>query len=84
MRMLPHGRRVLWKLVRAGQFVRCEVTSHPFGAEVRYLVNGKPILTRVFEDTDALEMASDTWRNGLQTRGWRQVAEPAEPVLVAS
>ena len=31
MRLLPHRRRVLWTLVRAGQFVRCEVAPHPFG-----------------------------------------------------
>lgn len=85
MRMLPHRRRVLWKLFRAGQYVLCEVTPHPFGSELRYLVNGKTIVSRVFEDGDGLEEASTSWFEGLLRRGWRPAAESARvPVPVAS
>jgi hypothetical protein len=85
MRMLPHRRRVLWKLARAGQFVLCEVSRHPFGSELRYLVNGKTIVSRVFEDKSALETAAATWCDGLLRRGWRPAIESAGvPVPVAS
>lgn len=85
MRMLPHRRRVLWKLARAGQFVLCDVTPHPFGSELRYLVNGKTIVSRIFEDKDALETAATSWCNGLLRRGWHTAAEStAHAVPVAS
>jgi hypothetical protein len=85
MRMLPHRRRVLWKLFRAGQFVHCEVAPHPFGLELRYLVNGKPIVIRIFEDRNALESAAAAWCDGLLSRGWRTTEGPAsESVPVAS
>ena len=70
MRMLPIGRRVLWKLRRAGQLVRCEVCAHPFGMELRYLVNGKPLMSRVFEEWEALEKVAGAWHEGLRLRGW--------------
>lgn len=85
MRMLPQRRRVLWKLCRAGQFVRCEVTPHPFGTELRYLVNGKPIMTRVFDDTSTLESAATSWCEGLLLRGWHTAHDaPGALVPVAS
>mgnify|MGYP005812967275 CR=1 FL=1 len=85
MRMLPHRRRVLWKLFRAGQYVLCEVAPHPFGNELRYLVNGKTIVSRVFEDKDGLDEASSSWCEGLVRRGWRPAAEAAPlPIAVAS
>ena len=85
MRMLSHRRLVLWKLFRAGQFVRCEVNPHPFGMELRYLVNGKPIMSRVFEEWEALENAAAGWCDGLLRRGWRTgEAALAQPVHLAS
>ena len=85
MRMLPHRRRVLWKLFRAGQFVRCEVTPHPFGfgLELRYLVNGKPILSRVFEEWGAVQTAAASWCEGLLHRGWHPSNRPAGHIAVA-
>ena len=85
MRMLPHRRRVLWKLSRAGQFVLCEVVPHQFGSELRYLVNGKSIVSRIFEDKEALESAAFSWCDGLLRRGWHFVSESApQAVPVAS
>ena len=85
MRMLPHRRRVLWKLFRAGQFGRCEVNPPPFGMELRYLVNGKPILSRVFEEWEALETAAAGWCEGLLMRGWRAADTRApQPLHLAS
>lgn len=85
MRLLSHRRRVLWKLFRAGQFVRCEVTPHPFGMELRYLVNGKPTMSRVFEEAEALENAAAGWCEGLLRRGWRTSdLSSIEPMHVAS
>lgn len=70
MRMLPLRRRVLWKLRRAGQLIRCEVMPHPFGIELRYLVNGKQLMSRVFEEWEALEGVASGWQEGLRLRGW--------------
>jgi hypothetical protein len=70
MRMLPIGRRNLWRLRRAGQLVRCEVSPHPFGLELRYMVNGKPLMSRVFEEWDPLEKVARAWHDGLRLRGW--------------
>jgi hypothetical protein len=71
MSMLPSRRRVLWKLCRAGQVVQCDVRPHRFGLELRSLVNGKPIATRIFEDRQALDSAASAWWEGLLSRGWR-------------
>ena len=81
MRMLPHRRRVLWKLSRAGQFVLCDVTPHPFGSELRYLVNGKTIVSRIFEDAESLETAAMSWCDGLLRRGWHAVVESARQAI---
>ena len=70
MRMLPTRRRVLWKLRRAGQMVRCEICPHPFGTELRYLVNGKELMSRVFEEWDPLDRVARSWHEGLRLRGW--------------
>jgi hypothetical protein len=70
MRVWSERRRVLWKLFRSGQDVRCDVMPHPFGIEVSYLVNGKPVMSRVFEDWDSVEATSTGWRSGLLERGW--------------
>ena len=74
MRMLPTRRRVLWKLRRAGQIVRCEICPHPFGTELRYLVNGKQLMSRVFEEWDPLERVARAWHEGLKLRGWQSAA----------
>lgn len=84
MRMLHRRRRVLWKLFRAGQLVLCEVSPHPFGMELRYLVNGKQILSRVFEDRVALEAAAAAWCEGLISRGWHGLGTTGHPVSAAS
>jgi hypothetical protein len=44
--------------------------------ELRYLVNGKPVMSRVFEEWDALEHAASAWCEGLLLRGWRDDAAP--------
>ncbi len=50
--------------------VRCEICPHPFGTELRYLVNGKQLMSRVFEEWDALERVARSWHEGLRLRGW--------------
>jgi hypothetical protein len=65
--------------------VLCEVSPHQFGSELRYLVNGKTIVSRVFEDKDALERAATSWCDGLLRRGWHTAPDSTlEPVPVAS
>jgi hypothetical protein len=50
---------------------------------LRYLVNGKPILSRVFEEWEALETAAASWCEGLLHRGWHPSNRPAGHVAVA-
>ncbi len=85
MRMLPQRRRVLWRLHRAGQLVRCDCAPHAFGLELRQLVNGKLVMSRVFETRDALDVAATAWLDGLLQRGWREARPQATgPVRAAS
>jgi len=38
--------------------------------ELRYMVNGKPLMSRVFEEWEALEKVAGAWHEGLRLRGW--------------
>ncbi len=77
MRMLPIVAVYCGNSSVRANWSRCEVTPHPFGMELRYLVNGKPILSRVFEEWEALEAAAAAWCEGLLHRGWHASNRPA-------
>lgn len=83
MQMLSTRQRVLWKLRRAGQIVRCEVCPHPFGTELRYLVNGKQLMSRVFDEWDPLERVARAWQEGLMLRGWHRAQWSSDSHLSA-
>jgi hypothetical protein len=65
-----HELAELWQLTQDGQAVRCLVARHPLGVELRYLVNEQPLISRVFEDWDALAGQARIWRDSLVSRGW--------------
>ena len=60
----------LWTLNRGKDAAQCVVAAHPFGVELRYLVNRQPLITRVFETWDAVADQARMWREGLEARGW--------------
>ena len=76
----------LWTLGMSGNIVECEARAHPLGVELRYLLNERLLMSRVFDAWDRLTTQAQTWRQGLEGRGWserpdeflrRPQAEPA-------
>jgi hypothetical protein len=66
---------VLWTLGQSGNAVQCVATNHPFGLELRYVMNNRTLMSRVFDSWDHLRGQAQIWREGLQIRGW--VERPA-------
>lgn len=60
----------LWTLNRGKDAVKCVAANHPFGLELRYVMNHAPLMSRVFDSWDSLVQQSQTWRDGLEARGW--------------
>jgi hypothetical protein len=67
----------LWTLSRGGDAAQCVVAQHPLGIELRYLINERPLISRVFETWDLLAQQAATWRTGLEARGWGLVSVSA-------
>lgn len=63
-------RVVLWSMAHEGNAVRCVVMQHPLGHELRYLLNDRPLISRVFQDWHDLNGQAQLWRDGLESRGW--------------
>lgn len=63
--------RELWTLNRGKDAARCVAARHPMGIELRYVMNRKPLITRVFDSWDELTRQAGQWREGLESRGWR-------------
>lgn len=59
-----------WTLGRGRQTACCLARPHPFGVEMRYLVNGHPLISRVFVSWEAAMQQAGLWREGLEARGW--------------
>ena len=69
----------LWTLSRGNDAAQCFVAAHPMGVELRYLMNHRPLITRVFETWDDVTRQAVLWREGLEGRGWGLVrTEPAQ------
>lgn len=60
----------LWTLNRGKDAVKCVAANHPFGLELRYVMNQAPLMSRVFDSWDGLVEQAQTWRSGLEARGW--------------
>ena len=60
----------LWTLSRGKDAAQCLVADHPFGMEVRYMINHHPLIARVFDTWDAVSAQARLWREGLEARGW--------------
>lgn len=60
----------LWTLALCGNAVECEARAHPLGVELRYLLNARLLMSRVFDSWDRLSKQAKSWRDGLETRGW--------------
>ena len=61
---------VLWTLGQSNNAVQCVATNHPFGVELRYIMNNQMLMSRVFDSWDRLRGQAEIWRDGLQVRGW--------------
>jgi hypothetical protein len=69
----------LWTLSRGDDAAQCLVAAHPLGVELRYLMNHRPLITRVFQTWDDVTRQAALWRDGLEERGWGLARkEPAE------
>ncbi len=62
--------RTLWSLGQGTNVVECVASSHPLGMELRYVMNGRLLMSRVFDSWERLANQSQVWREGLQLRGW--------------
>jgi hypothetical protein len=65
----------LWTLNNSHHAVRCVAARHPLGVELRYVMNERPLITRVFEDWAAVAGQAQIWREGLESKGWVQERE---------
>lgn len=60
----------LWTLSHGKDAAQCLVAAHPLGVELRYLMNARPLITRVFQTWDDVTRQAGLWREGLESRGW--------------
>lgn len=60
----------LWTLHHGSDLVRCVAAPHPFGVELRYVMNDQPLMSRVFSDWDTVTEQAEQWRLRLESRGW--------------
>ena len=63
--------------MRGKDAAQCLVATHPLGVELRYLMNQRPLITRVFQTWDDVTRQAVLWREGLESRGWSLVLEGA-------
>jgi hypothetical protein len=64
-----------WTLNNSRHAVRCVAARHPLGVEVRYLMNDRPLISRVFDDWESVAGQAQLWREGLESKGWVPVEE---------
>lgn len=82
--MVQAAQLTLWTLGMSGNIVECEARAHPLGVELRYLLNERLLMSRVFDAWDRLTTQAQTWRQGLELRGWSERPEEfraQEPTL---
>jgi hypothetical protein len=61
----------LWTLHRGGGSVSAELCDRrQFGLELRYVRNGQPFATALFEDGADLLCEAAVWRFELEAAGW--------------
>jgi hypothetical protein len=69
----PHFLTEAWRLKKKEKgYVRCIITNHPFGWELR-LLHGEDLLrTQVFRESDPLIDAATEWKEKMKGAGWEQ------------
>jgi hypothetical protein len=70
--MIQAAQLTLWTLGLSGNIVECEARAHPLGVELRYLLNERLLMSRVFDAWDRLTTQAQNWRAGLEGRGWSE------------
>jgi hypothetical protein len=72
--MAPQPSAELWELRQANDSAKCIALFHPLGLELRYLMNGQPLIARVFNTWDSVVGQSHVWKAGLEARGWHSTS----------
>lgn len=73
--MAQAAQLTLWTLGMSGNIVECVARTHPLGVELRYMLNERLLMSRVFDAWDRLTSQAQTWRQGLEGRGWSESPE---------
>ena len=64
----PADRRVvLWTAGSGDRAIACVADRHPVGLELQYLLDGQPLMSRVFDSWDRLCGQAQRWRDDLTT-----------------
>jgi hypothetical protein len=58
-------RRVTLWTAGAGASIACVAEAHPLGLELQYLLDGRPVMRRVFDSWDRLTGQAQRWRERL-------------------
>jgi hypothetical protein len=75
-----HAAAELWELRNADGHARCVAAVHPRGLELRYFMNGHPLIARVFDTWEGLVTQARLWRAGLEARGWHDASADDVPI----
>ena len=71
--MTPVATTELWRLksgTNSKDAARCVAATHPRGVELRYEINARPLVSKVLESWLDVDLQSQLWREGLESRGW--------------
>lgn len=62
---LPDRRVTLWTHAASDHAISCIAEPHPLGHELRYVLNGRLLMSRVFDSWDRVRKQAQTWRERL-------------------
>ncbi|HEY8549553.1 MAG TPA: hypothetical protein VIL35_06340 [Vicinamibacterales bacterium] len=62
------NRRVtLWTAASSDRDIACVAEPHPLGLELRYVLNGRLLMSRVFDSWDRLCRHAQSWRDAFHS-----------------
>jgi hypothetical protein len=61
-------RVTLWTAGDGSHAIACVAGPHPVGLELQYLLDGRPLMCRVYDSWDRLAGQAQRWRDGLTDR----------------
>jgi hypothetical protein len=63
----------LWTVSRGVQSIRCALSTHPAGWEIKLTTDESAFRTRICETVEAVRETADTWREEATGKGWKEV-----------